>query len=422
LTPALRASKSDLVEDLKERTTPGRRRAVRLPLRDVLVAGQVSVSLMLLVVAGLLVRTTWKAQEMDPGFNSKQNILLLDISPGLWGYDDARTQQLYSQILPRVEALPGVKRASLVQRVPLSPSGGGATQIIYFPGMDLPGTEPGVPVHYTVAGPHYFETMGTRILSGRAFTAQDTQTSPGVVMINETLARRFWPEQVSVGQHFRMGGRQGRDCEVIGVVQDGKYSDITESPDSYLFLPLSQTMAHDLTLLVKTAGDPSGLIPPIRQELHAVDKNISIITAMSLAEHMRFALFTQRAVAVLVGTLGMLGLFLAAVGLYGVVSFTMSQRTHEIGVRMALGAERGDIFQLVLGRGLRLALIGVGIGLAAALGLSRFLAGLLYGVSSADPFTFISVALLLVMISLLACYLPARRATRVDPIVALRYE
>jgi predicted permease len=422
LVPALRTSKVNLTEDLKERAAPFGHGTRRVSLRDIVVAGQVGMSLLLLIVAGLLVRTTWKAQSMDPGFSTKQNMLLLDVSPGMWGYDSNRTRQLYSQILTQVGTLPGVERASLVQRVPLSPSGGGATRSVFIPGMELSPGEDGVAVHYTVTGPQYFETMGTRILRGRAFTDQDASSGPGVALVNETFARRYWPGRSPLGQHMLIGGRQGRDCEIIGVVQDGKYIDITEAPSPYLFLPLSQVMAYDLTLLVKTAGDPRVLIPTIRQELRAVDKNISATTVLTLAEHMRFALFSQRTSAMLVGGLGLLGLFLATVGLYGVVSYSMNRRIHEFGVRLALGAERRDILKLVLGRGLRLALIGVVFGFAAAIAATRLLAGLLYGVSATDPLTFAGVGLLLIMVLLIASYIPARRAIRVDPVVALRCE
>jgi predicted permease len=422
LVPALRASNVDLTEDLRERSSPFGHRTMRVSFRDIVVTAQVGAALMLLIVAGLLVRTTWKAQSMDPGFDTKQNMLLLDISPGLWGYSNEKTRQLYSQLLMKTEALPGVERASLVQRVPLSPSGGGATKIIFVPGMDLAAGESGVAFHYTITGPKYFETMRTRILRGRAFTDQDAVSGPGVALVNETFARRYWPGRDAIGQHMLVGGRQGRDTEIIGVVQDGKYMNITEAPDPYLFLPLSQMMTNDLTLLVKTAGDPGRLIPTIRGGLRAVDKNISAITVLTLAEHMRFALYSQRIVATLVGVLGLLGLFLATVGLYGVVSYSMNRRIHEFGVRMALGAEPRDILRLVLGRGLRLALAGAAIGLVTAFAATRVLAGLLYGVSATDPLTFVGVALLLIFILLLASYIPARRATRVDPVGALRCE
>lgn len=423
LAPTVRAAKGDLVAELTQSRGAGRSSGHRGRVRQGLVVAQLSVSLMLLLGAGVLIRSLVSAERIDPGFNRKQNMLVVSVLPSREGSTATQMRLRYGRILEQIETLPGVRQASLTRFVPFSPDGGGAVKNIIVPGRELPlGQEDGQAVRYTVVGPDYFSTMGIRIVRGRAFGREDREASPGVVMINETLARRLWPGEEALGRHILIGGPKGRECEVIGVAQDGKYVRLSEQEDAYLYLPFSQEMASGISFLVQTAGDPRGLVDAIRQQVQGVDKNITILSMMTLNEHMRYATYEDRMAAQLVSTLGLLGLLLAAVGLYGVVSYAASGRTHEIGVRIALGAQRWDVVRMVLGQGVRLTLFGVGSGLALGLALMRVLNGFVFGVGAFDLPALLLPPLLLACVALAASCLPAHRATRVDPAVALRHE
>jgi predicted permease len=263
--------------------------------------------------------------------------------------------------------------------------------------------------------------MGTPILRGRDFNSRDTFSGPRVALVNETLARRF-PGGDPLGRRLRLVGPRGVDLEVVGVVRDGKYRKLTEEPQPFLYLPWGQRHEEQITFLIQTAGNPRALAGPVRRELQALDKDLPVYDLMTMEEHMRIPLLEPRLTSGLVGGLGLLGLLLAMIGLYGVVSYFVNRRSREFGIRMALGAGRGDVFRLVLRQGLSLVLAGTGIGLAAAFPLARLIASELHGVGPSDPVTFTAVPLLLAAVGALACYLPARRATKVDPITALRYE
>ncbi|MFZ0818489.1 MAG: ABC transporter permease [Candidatus Acidiferrales bacterium] len=423
LAPTVRAAKGDLLTELTESRGAGKPGVKRGRVRQGLVVAQLSVSLMLLLGAGLLVRSLVSAEGIDPGFNHKQNMLLV----GVLSFERLTPTQFrlgYDRILDQLEGLPGVRQASLTQFVPLSLDGGGLTKNIIVPGKEPPpGEEDGQAIHYTVVGPGYFSTMGIRIMQGRAFGREDGEASPGVVMINETLARRLWPGEDAVGRQLLVGGPKGRECEVIGVAQDGKYWHLTEREDSYMYMPFSQAGGGgELSLLVQTAGDPRNLADSIRQRVQGVDKNMMIFSVTTLSEHMRNAAFEDRTAMQLVSTLGLLGLLLAAVGLYGLVSYAVSGRTHEIGIRLALGAQRRDIVRMVLGQGVRLTLLGAGIGLALGIALMRVLNGYVFGAQGFDVPSFVLPTVLLAGVALAASYLPAHRATRVDPAVALRHD
>ena len=268
-------------------------------------------------------------------------------------------------------------------------------------------------------GPDYFKTMGTTVLRGREFTARDAKGAPGVVIINEEMARRFWPDRDPVGASLTMGSEK---VEIVGVVKTGKYRSLGEQPRHFIYHPILQGYYARLTLVAKSSGDPASLMAAVRREIGALDQNVAPTQLGTLEEHMAFALFPARVSGVLLGVFGLLALVLALVGLSGLIAYSVSQRTREIGVRMALGAETRDVLKLVIGEGMLLTLIGMAIGLAAALGLTRFLSDLLYGVSAVDPLTFGLIALLLFGVALSACWFPARRATKIDPMVALRCE
>jgi predicted permease len=281
-----------------------------------------------------------------------------------------------------------------------------------------PGAEP-LQIQYTIVWPNYFETMGTPILRGRTFSGLETRNGQGSILINETMARRFWPNQDPVGKHIQV---LNKDCEILGVAQDGKYVTLREEPTPYMFLSIPQFLSGDMTLLVRTAVDPHNLVHPIEQELQSLARDLPAPEVSTLEEEWQRALRDEGLAAILVGCLSALTIFLATVGLYGLMSFSVKRRTQEIGIRMALGALPGQVLQMVLRQGLILIVIGIGLGLAGALSLTRFLSSQLFGIAPTDPLTFAGVSLLLAGIALLECYVPARRATKVDPIVALRCE
>jgi predicted permease len=423
LGPIFRAAKQDLLPELTGSRGGGRSIGSHGRVRQGLVVAQLAISLMLLLGAGMLIRTLVSAEEIDPGFNAKQNMLIVRVVPSMEGPTAAQKRQSFDQILERIKALPGVRQATLTRFVPFSPDGGGAAKNIIVPGKALQaGGESGQEIHYSVVAPGYFSTLGIRILRGRAFGREDSESSPGVVIINDTLARKLWPDEDSLGRHILVGGPKGRECEVIGVVQDGRYNRPTEPQDTYLYLPYSQETAADISFLVQTVGAPGKLADPIRQQVQQVDRNIMVLSIMTLSEHLRYVTFEGRTSARLVSTLGLLGLLLAAVGLYGLVSYTVCGRIHEIGVRIALGAQRWDVGKIVLGQSLRLILLGLGIGLVLGVGLMRLLTGYVFGAGGFDLPSFSLPIVILAGVALVATYIPAHRAMRVDPAVALRHD
>lgn len=420
LVPAIRAYKTDLVSVIKGQAPRVWRQ--RFSVRSLLVVGQVAVSLVLLIGAGLLVRTLLKIQQIDTGFE-KKNMLLVALCPGLRGYNNSQALVLYQTLTERLQVIPEVKHASMAKRVPLSDAGAGMALDIGIPGYELPADQQGLHIKFNAVGLRFFETMGTRILRGRGFDEHDTKLSRKIALINETMARRYWANENPVGRLFRTRGPRGDEYEIIGVVQDGKYNKFKESPEPYIYLSFAQNpSAGDATVIVETASDPRRLVGAVRRELQALDKTLPTLSVMTLKDMLQFSLYQERVSAQLVAILGLIGLILAAVGLYGVVSYTVNQQTHEIGIRMALGAQQTDVLKEVLRQGLFLALVGITIGLAGASAVMQVLSSVLYGVSATDPATFASVVLLIITVALAASYLPARRATKVDPMVALRYE
>jgi predicted permease len=418
LLPALQASKPDLVSTLKGEApvTTGRR---RFHPRDLLVVAQVALLLMLLVGAGLFVKSMFYAQEMNSGFEAKQ-ILLANVNVGLQGYDETKGRNFYQRVTERIKALPGVEAASLGNWLPLGPDNNGTTVNIegYVPRY----ANERIYIGYTLAWPEYFETMKTPIVRGRGFTATDDEKAPRVVVVNETMARRFWPDQNPIGKRLRLGDAVEPVYEVVGVARDGKYYLLGEAETAFMFLPLLQNYSGEATLIVRTSAPPESLAAAIRQEVAALDGELPVSGVKTMPEYLDRLLSAPKAVAGLVGAFGLVALLLAAIGLYGVMSYAVSQRTREIGIRMALGSPAPIVFGLILKQGLRLALTGVTIGLVAAFGLTRLLRSLLYGVSVIDPATFAGVTTSLLVVALLACWIPARRAAKVDPMTSLRSE
>jgi len=387
-------------------------------LRSLLVVGQVAICSLLLVGSGLCLRSLFHARSIDIGFESGNRIIAtLDLSS--LGYSEVRGRAFFDNLIERTKTIPGVESASLTSHLSLGP--GSLGQTVNIEGHQPPHGESGFEVGAMSVGPEYFKTMGTTVLRGREFTNRDTDGAPRVVIINQEMARRFWPDRDPVGAGVTMDAGNGdQRFEIVGVVKNGKYRSLGEQPRLFLYHPILQGYYARATLVAKTSGDPASLLAAVRREIGALDPNVAPTQLGTLEDHMTFALFPARVSGLLLGVFGLLALVLALVGLSGLIAYSISQRTREIGVRMALGAGTRDVLKLVIGEGMLLTLIGMTIGLAAALGLTRFLSDLLYGVSAVDPLTFGVTTLLLIGVALFACWLPARRATKVDPMAALR--
>jgi predicted permease len=419
LVPALQATKPDLIPALKDAASQsGVRRSL---LRSGLVVTQVAVSLLLLIAAGLTLRALQRLRALNPGFNP-ENALMMNFDLSLQGYDADAGAQLRKQLLNRVESLPGAQSASITDFMPLSMNFSNGSILIEGRPQERGVNAPSA--MQADVGLKYFKTIGTPLVAGRDLNEQDQEGKTRSVVVNETFARKFFPGanpiENALGKQFRKApGRQ--PWQIVGVASDGKYWTIGEDPQSFVWYPIGKQLAFNY-LLVRTSARPETVIGAIRGEFRKLDPNLPVTDVKTLTEHMSLSLFPARAFASLLSAFGLLALALAAVGIFGVMSYAVSQRTREIGVRMALGAGAKDIFKLVIGRGLLLTSIGVGVGLALALVGTRLISSLLYSVSAIDPLTFAGVTLLLVAVAFLACYFPARRAMKTDPMVALRYE
>jgi predicted permease len=421
LAPALQSTKLALVPVLKDTTAQAGYRRSRL--RSSLVIVQLALSLVLLIGAGLVVRALRHLQTMNPGFNPN-NALTLSVDVGLQGYDKARGEQFYHQLVSRVESLPGVQSAALVTYLPLSLNY--SSNNVFVEGQP---SERGANASLSMAGtvgPRYFETMNTSILYGREFTADDKSDSERTAIINETFARHLFsglrsPAEV-IGKRISFESATGPFLRIVGVAQDGKYFNIAEEPRMFIWTPVTQNYSSGLTLVVRTSGAPEAAITPVRNEVLALDPNLPIFDVKTLNEHMKLSLFPARVAASVLAVFGAVALTLALIGIYGVTSYSVSQRTREIGIRMALGAEKRDVVKMILVQGLKLSLIGVGLGLIGGIGLTRLASNLLFGVTPAYLITFLSVSIGLMVVALVACYVPAHRAAKTDPLVALRYE
>ncbi|MGH9702122.1 MAG: ABC transporter permease [Candidatus Acidiferrales bacterium] len=421
LMPALRASRVDLNDTLREsgRGLIGDGR--RHPIRNILVIAQVAGSLILLVAAGLFTRSLARAQGIDLGFDP-HNVLTIGVDPGLAGYDQPRAEAYFRELLRRAKSTPGVESASLAFTVPLNYYSTSAQ--VYAEGQGGAPRLKAPDASYNMISPDYFTNLRIPLLRGRAFSDADTSTSGRVAIVNQTMADLLWPGQNPIGRRFAYESATGPYLTVVGIARKGKYGELLEPPSPYFYEPMTQHYRSLHVLQLRTSVPPLSLAPSIESQARDLDPNLPLFDIQTAEEVISGVngLFLFHAGVAFAGPLGGLGLLLAVVGLYGVVSFSATQRTHEIGVRMALGAQPGNILSLVLRQALVLIAAGVGIGILAALAVTRLLSSMLVNVSSYDPLTFASVAALLAFVALFACYLPARRAAKLDPSAALRYE
>ena len=412
LTPALASTRSDLVSVLKEGSPVQLAGASRL--RRALVVGQVALSLALLIGAGLLVRSLQKARELDPGFNP-ENQLVATLELGMQQYDEAKGRQFIRTLRSRLKNLPGVREVGFGDNLPLnlSSSQTGVRPEGYVPRPNV--NDPSI--DYDTVDSGFFAAMGVPILRGRGFLETDNQNAPPVVVINETFAERFWPGQDPIGKRVRTGGQ---DCQVVGVARNGKYFSLGEDPKAFIYLPMEQRYRSGFYLHVRTAGDPGSMLETVRKEVRALDDKLPMSDLRTMNAALGFAYLPARMAAGVVTAFAILALFLAALGLYGVIAYSVSQSTRDIGIRMALGATGRDVLNLVVRGGMTLTALGLAVGLALGLALTQLMKGLLYGVSATDVLSYVLAIMVLAGVALLAVILPARRATRIDPIVALR--
>jgi len=415
ILPALRASGIAPAEVVKEDAGNLAGGLGKARLTSVLVVAQISLSLLLLICAGLLIRSFRSAQSIDPGFNP-HNVLIAsyDLFPA--GYTEATGTEFDRQIVARLATSPGVQSVALSDRVPLTFPG--ASTSVKPEGYVVSPNE-SMETQDAVVSPNYLHTMQISLVEGRDFTAQDTKATQPVVIVSQAFANRYWPGQEAVGKQLN-SDLTHQWYTVIGVARDVKEVGLNEKPMPYLYLPVSQIYRPQMTINVRTTGDPLAASKLVENAVHGINPNILVFDETTVEQRTQFSSFAQRVAGTFVGAFGLLALALAAIGIYGVTAFTTRQRTHEIGIRFALGATASDVLRLVLGQGLRLTLTGAGLGLGLALLLTRFLKTLLLGVTNTDLLTFSTVTLLLCAVALLACFIPARWAARVEPVVALR--
>jgi predicted permease len=413
LAPALQASKPEMVSALKGEITqePGSKNR----LINSLVVAQMTLSILLLVSSGLFLRGLQAATAVDKGFDS-DNLLLASVDPGLQGYDRERAEAFYRELEVGLKALPGVEAVGLGRSVPLSLSSSDR-------GVSIPGYEPApnerMSINYNIVTLGYFAAMGIPTLAGRTFGEVDGADGAPVLIVNQKFAERFWPGGNALGQIVRTAGE---DREVIGVVKTGKYRSLGEDPTDFMYLAQAQNWTFPMTVHVRTSGDPESLALQLRREVERLDPAMPVADLRTMNNQLGVALFPARLGGATLGIFGILGMILAAIGTYSVIAYSVSQRLREIGIRMALGADQGRVVGMVIRKGMVLVAVGVMLGLAASLGASRLMAGMIYGVSPVDPVTFLGVPSVLCLVALVATFIPARRAAAVDPMQTLRAE
>jgi len=417
LAPALQASRPSLVLALKDRTSVRSRANRWWSVRNVLVMGQVALSLVALVGAGLFLRSLQQALRIDPGFETR-NMMLLSFDVSGEGMDSPRGQEFYKQVVDRVRELPMVRTASIAS-TPLM--GGFFSRTVFPEGVDSADPRGGRLTDLNQVDPNFFEATGIPIVRGRPFVEADREGAPMVAIVNQTMAEHVWPGQDAVGKRFRVFG-ESWIIEVVGVARDAKYVTLGEAPASHFYLPLRQHFSPGATLHVRTPADPASALGAVRQQVQALAPNMPLVAVQTIGAVLDQVLWAPRMAAGILGGFGALALLLAALGIHGVMSYSVAQRTPEVGIRMALGARAGDVLRLVLLQALGVIGSGAALGAVAAYFATRGLSSLLFGVGTADPWAFGGTVVLLLVAGAIACYVPARRATRVDPLAALRYE
>ncbi|HLK19803.1 MAG TPA: FtsX-like permease family protein, partial [Bryobacteraceae bacterium] len=417
IAPALHTLRTDLSGTLKsgDAALSGKRR--RFQMRNILVIGQVAVSMLLLVIAGLLVKDFANATGFTAGFRT-DHVLLLTMDPSLVGYQETQGRAFYRQLRERVGALPGVSAVALGEHIPLGVTS--SSKDIVVEGYEMQRNQQNLSVLVNAVDEHYFNVMQIPVVSGRKFESTDTQSSIPVAIVNEAMAQAYWPKRSAIGGRIQVGKQT---LQVVGIAKNIKYRDMSEHPQPFLYLPFSQQYESLMTLHVETSVDPATLAGPVLAEIRKLDAGTPVQDIQTMQHFFREgALFGTRLITQIVTAIGLFGLLLAITGLYGVIAYSVSRRTREIGIRMAIGADPGSVARLVLRQGMRLTGIGAAIGLALSLLVSQLLGSMLVGVSARDPEVYVAVPLLLTAIALLACYVPARRAARIDPLLALRQD
>jgi predicted permease len=390
--------------------------------RSAFVVAQIAISLVLLITAALFLRSLRNASTIDLGFHP-EGVETVTFDLNTQGYKEARGREFYRELQQRVAALPGVRSVSLARMVPLN--GSNMKVSVNVGGAGTP-EEAGATVGLNVVDTRYFETIEMAVLRGRSFNDSDKPGAPAVAVINETMARRFYPgDDISnaLGKSFSgLESQEGGRVEIVGIVKDAKYDTLGEDPQPFVYQPYQQSYSGEMTMHIRTTTDRANVLAGVRREVTALDKDLPLLNVMPMTEQIAISLLPLRVAATVGGSLGLVGVVLAAIGIFGIVNYSVAQRTREIGIRMALGAQTWDVLRMVLRQGLWLALVGVVIGIVISFALTRARGSLLYGVGATDPLIFIGTSLALLAVAFIASYQPARRATKVDPLVALRYE
>jgi predicted permease len=417
VAPAVKAAQPNLIEALKIGGRGGTVGWTRNPFRSLLVVLEIALALVALIGSGLFIRSMQNAQRIDPGFESKR-LFVFAFDLGALHYDEGHAQQYFRAAIERGKAVAGVESATIASNFPL---GGGLARTVFPEGQDEGSGYRGTLTQLNDIAPNFFETLRIPFISGREFTDADRKDTKQVAIINEAMAKQFWPDQNAVGKRFHFFG-EALMREVVGVVRNTVVNNIGEEPQPLAYLPVTQDFSPAVTMQVRTSGQPEAIISSVRSQIQSLDTNLALTNVNTIGELIDQGLWAPRVGAALLSGFGALALLLAVVGVYGVLSYSVNQQTREIGIRMAMGAQTGRVLQLVVGQGMRLALAGLILGLLVALAVMRVLSSLLFGVSAHDPFIFVGVPFVLAGAAILACYIPARHATKVDPMVALRYE
>jgi len=417
LIPALKVSITDLSETLRVGGRSGTASLIHTRARSILVIAELALALITLVGAGLFVQSLRLAQRIDLGFETK-NLFVMAVNLGAQNMEQGRAERFYLNAVQQAKAIPGVANAAIAANLPM---GGGFLRSVFKEGQEQKAGQRDLLTLTNIVSPEYFDTVRIPLLRGRLFDAFDRGESKSVVVVNEALARKFWTGEDAIGKRFTFFGQTERR-EIVGIVRNATVFQVGEDPQAVIYLPLTQNFTPAATIQVRTTGAPANSIEAVQKQVQALEPNLPLTNIATIEQQLDQALFARRMGAALLGIFGLLALALAGIGVYGVMAYSVTQRNQEIGIRMALGAGQAEIIGMVLRQGMILTSIGLTIGLAASIALSRFVARLLFGIGATDPLVFGTVSLILAGVALIASYVPARRATRIDPLGALRTE